>query len=664
MSLVRVVSLPAVNESSVFRYGYVVRVMKCLSEMREEERDELGLILRGQRSGFVFKVFGLWGDLEGGFLSLVCERHNGSLFDKFGDLRDEEGLCKDGISAFAMIGAGICEAVIALHLEGLVIGCLDLSCFGFDGFGRVCVDLSEVLVAGRNVRKSVVEAVSGRLRIDENGMGVILSGLLKSEAFLSPEMLLELLHKEGVAVECGGSSCSVQCSSDVWSLACVLMRLLIGKTFTEETLEMCEEKGCDYSTLYAGWVEKVSSLLETKLGSEYESLSQILCKCLNFDLGSRPCATDVWRCIRELLIKPQFDIAGGFEGAIKEDNTYRCLIFGKLCQLPNERAEIQKEDGGADFDQVDETVDKHFVEGLSEGVIKCKDLQGHLDCITGLAVGGGFLFSSSFDKTVQVWSLQDFSHVHTFRGHEHKVMALVYVDEEQLCISGDSGGGIFVWAIRLPLGQDPLKKWYEQKDWRYSGIHALTISGNGYLYTGSGDKSIKAWSVQDGTLSCTMNGHKSVVSTLAVCDGVLYSGSWDGTIRLWSLHDHSPLAVLGEDMPGNVISVLSLAADRHMLIAALENGCIKVWRNDVLMTSMQLHKGAIFTTGMESKWIFTGGWDKILKVQELSGDEFQIDVTPTGSIPCGSVITALLCWQGKLMVGNADRSIKVYYYGK
>ena len=44
-----------------------------------------------------------------------------------------------------------------------------------------------------------------------------------------------------------------------------------------------------------------------------------------------------------------------------------------------------------------------------------------------------------------------------------------------------------------------------------------------------------------------MNGHKSVVSALAVSDGVLYSGSWDGTIRLWSLNDHSPLTVLGED---------------------------------------------------------------------------------------------------------------------
>lgn len=69
------------------------------------------------------------------------------------------------------------------------------------------------------------------------------------------------------------------------------------------------------------------------------------------------------------------------------------------------------------------------------------------------------------------------------------------MDEEQpLCISGDGGGAIFIWSISLPLGQEPLKKWNEEKDWRYSGIHALTVSGI-YLYSGGGDKTIKAWSL-------------------------------------------------------------------------------------------------------------------------------------------------------------------------
>ncbi|KAB1200523.1 F-box/WD repeat-containing protein pof1 [Morella rubra] len=661
-SLVRLVSLPSVSESSVFNYSYVAHIMRCLSGMEEEERNELGLILRAslERQRGNCKVYGLWSDLEGRFLYLVCEKQRGSLLEKFDvstnglDVGDGEGPSKNGMSSFALIGVEICEAVIALHLEGLVMGSMDLSCFSFDDFGHVHVDFTGVVVAGRKVRRSVVEAVSGRSRINMDCLGLVFYSLLKREAFLSPELLLELLRKEGIAVECGSSSYAVSCNSDVWSLACVLMRLIIGKSFTEQILEISVE-GSDYSTWYLSWVKKVSFLLEAILGSEYASSSQLLCKCLNLDPGSRPLAIDVRRCVRELLIKPQFDASGSLED-VKVESTWRCLILGKLCQLPNRRAEIQIEVGEADLDRVD----KNFVEGVSEGVIKFKDLQGHLDCITGLAVGGGFLFSSSFDKTIHVWSLQDFSHVNTFRGHEHRVMALVYVDDEQLCISADSGGGIFVWSSSFPLGQEPLKKWYEQKDWRYTGIHALTFfSGNGNLYTGSGDKAIKVWSVKNGTLSCTMDGHKSVVSTLAVHDGVLYSGSWDGTIRLWSLNDHSPLAVLGEDVLGNVTSVLSLAADRHMLVAAHENGCIKVWRNDELMKTTQVHNGAIFTTGMEGKWLFTGGWDKIVKVQELLGDEFQIDVIPTGSVPSGSVVTALLYWQGKLIVGHADRSIKV-----
>ncbi|BBG95583.1 Preprotein translocase SecA family protein, partial [Prunus dulcis] len=615
VSFVQVGSLPNLG-SSGFEFSYIARVMKCLSGMREGERNELGLLLRAsvRQCRKVGKVYGLWGNSEDGFLYVVCERRNGSFSEKLNELRDGDGFGKDGLSAFAMIAMEVCEAVTGLHSEGFASGCFGVSCFGFDDFGHVFVDLSEVLVTGKKAWRSVVDSVSGTMEIDAEVLGVTFGKLLKDDVFVSPEVLFEALQKEGIAVECDSSRYLVGYGSDVCSLACVLVRLLLGKEFSEEIVKTSENLFRDHST-YASWIERVSALLEIKFGSEYASLKENLCNCLNFNPESRPLMIDVMKCIRELIIKPQCDITAGLDGAVKDESANCCLILGELCQIPKQISETQKENelqgskvsGGADFDQVgDERTNNGVVDGLAEGKVKSKVMQGHRDSITGLAVGG----------------------------HEHAIKALIYVDEEQpLCISGDSGGGIFIWGACTPLGQEPLKILYEEKDWRFSGIHALA-SRNGYVYTGSGDRTVKAWSVRDGTLSCTMSGHRSVVSTLAVCDGVLYSGSWDGTIRLWSLSDHSPLTVLEEDASGTVTSVLSLVVDRHLLIATHENGCVKVWRNDVFMKSIKMHNGA-----------------------ELSGDEIQIDYRPVGFIPCDSVITTLLSWQGKLFVGHANRNI-------
>ncbi|GFS37616.1 preprotein translocase SecA family protein [Actinidia rufa] len=566
VSLVRVGGSLCENNSKL-KYSYVAKILRFLCGMRDGERDELGLILKASNSrrSQIGKVYGLWCKSDDQGVYLVCERYGGSFLEKFADWRN--GFVKD-----------------------YLVVCLAMNCFGFDDFGHVHIDFNEALVMSRNVRWIIAEAILKKEEFQFSSR----SDALETLAFVSPELLFELLQTDATDLDCGAMF-AVGYGSDVWSLACVLLWLLIGEPFTDL---MCnylhclvqlpsDENGSDYSGLYMNWMEKLRTTLETKMISEFVSLREILCGCLNYDPGSRPTVIDVWKCIRELVIKPKFDIMVSLPRVVN-DNKEHCLFLRELCQLQkktNKTLERQlvnglqeKDDNGReDVDQDGEVrMDGDLVEGLSGGHVKCIDFKGHLDCITGLAVGGGFLFSSSFDKTVHVWSLQDFTHVHKFIGHEHKVMAVVYADEEQpLCISGDSGGGIFIWGISNPFGQAPIKKLYEQKDWRYSGIHALAISGNGYLYTGSGDKSIKAWSLKDYTLSCTMNGHKSVVSTLAVCNGVLYSGSWDGTIRLWCLTDHSPLTVLGEDAPGNLASVLSLAAYGDALVVAHENGCLK-----------------------------------------------------------------------------------------
>lgn len=85
----------------------------------------------------------------------------------------------------------------------------------------------------------------------------------------------------------------------------------------------------------------------------------------------------------------------------------------------------------------------------------------------------------------------------SFKSHEHRITAIVFVEGEQpLCISGDNEGVICIWDVSFPFTGVPIKKLYEEKDWRYSGIHAMTISGTDYLYTGSGDTLVKAWSLK------------------------------------------------------------------------------------------------------------------------------------------------------------------------
>lgn len=663
-------------DEPLFEYSYVSKVMRVLGCMSDAQRTELGSLLGvSLRQARVCEVLGVWLDVESGSLYLVTERKLDGI-SSLGDLKDGFGRENEGqVSFLSKIGGELCEALLGLRSEGFVCGCLGLSCIRLDEFGHVYIDPGEALVIGRKIHKCVSEGMNPRRRVDGSDFIELVSQLSKMDVFISPEVLLELLSREGVEMESNDVNSKIDYSSDVWLFVCILLRLFTGDQFNEgmynylrAVLEAKKEEVSGWKIVYMQWVE---TTLETLRGnSGYSSLQELLLKCLDLDPSSRPLITDVWKNIRGSSAYYRNIHLGTLKRLSMKENSVQCLVLGELCNVSNDlrkETTISGLDGGhedceAASSRVGEMTVNAVVEGLSVGKVHCQDLKGHMDCVTSLCVGGGFLFSSSFDKTINVWSLQDFRHVHTFRGHEHKVMAVVFVDQEKpLCISADNGGGIFSWEVVAPYSQEPLKKWYEEKDWRYSGIHALAISEFGCLYTGSGDRLIKAWSLKDYSLLCSMEGHKSVVSTLALYNGVLYSGSWDGTVRLWCLHDHSPLAVIGEGMPGMVSSVLSLQADQDKVIVAHENGCVKIWVNGELKASTQVHSGAIFALSKEEKWVFTGGWDRTLKVQEISGEGLEMDTRELGSLACDSVITALLYEGGMLFVGYANKLIKVYH---
>ena len=596
----------------------------------------------------VCRVYGAWMGPVAATLWLVSERYTPGVPPLLNERSDE----LETVARIGAFGMEVCEALMGLHGEGLVLGCLRLDCFRLDHFGRCLLDLNEVLALCRGVRA-----------------GVCLS---KDGALVAPEMVAIL--RDATRMRSHDFDGLIGRNSDVWLMGCILVALVTGD----------ERLAAGWNTVgsYDDWQKEVLTRLDAALvGTQLEPLAATTALCLSYEPESRPEIADVWKCIRGSQMKPGADALAPADDIVAQ-KSFRCLLLGELSSMCSAQA-VESDDivqPSQDSDDKSSTPDDENNCGCSNdesvstagtdepqrnGVFKSSTLLAHRDCVTGLAIGGGFLFSSSYDKTINVWSLQDFSHVQTLKGHEHKITAIVVIDNDNqsLCISGDSGSGIFVWRVGTSLKQEPLNKWYETNDWIYRGVHCLAVSGTGHLYTGSRDKSIKAWSLEDYSLRCTMTGHKSTVSCLAVASGILYSGSWDGSIRSWWLTDHSPLSVLEDDAPGSIAPVLSISTEANFVVSSYENGCLKIWKDDVLVKSEKLQSASIYAVKLNGKWLYTGGLNKAVNIQELLEDESELEIRDVASISCDSIVTSILYWDEKLIVGLSNREIKVYDKG-
>ncbi|KAJ4798748.1 Myosin heavy chain kinase A [Rhynchospora pubera] len=631
------------DKSEWYQASYIYRMMDLIEKLGDKAREELGFLLEASsRVPYgISKAYGLWLDLtgkQGSNLYMVCEGFDRKM-EFSSKPADEQSMFQVGVACMEF-----CEIITNLHSEGISCGCLGFECFYLNKHGHVILSLNEVIVLCRRLREVSFEG-------DYTSLSDV-------EILLAPELLTKL-HKGPIKEF--STEVSVNYSSDVWCLACLVFTHLTGNMqFGTELMQNLDK---DFVQFYEDWKKKVLNKMESVLtGTKFESLMGIIESCLCYEPQKRPHAVNLYRAFQNVLLGScgEDEVTSCDLLSAKESSNY-CLLLSYIHLVD---LETRDERGRLEANILDVEAGKRGKDGTAHGGTHDATLIGHRDCVTGLVIGGGFLFSSSYDKTINVWSLQDFSRIQTLRGHEHRIMAIITTDHvsESFCITGDAGSGIFIWKISSPLESEVFKSWYEHNDWRYSGIHSLAFSDSGYLYTGSGDKSIKAWSFQDQSLVCTMTGHKSTVSCLSVRDGILYSGSWDGTVRLWWLSDHTPLCLLGaNEVPSNLAPVLSLSSSASLTASTYENGYLKIWRNEMLVRSEKVKAGAIYALYLEQNLIFTGGWDKAVNIQEVSENELEVEISDVASIKCDAIITSLIYWKGKLFVGLSNKEIKVFH---
>ena len=114
-----------------------------------------------------------------------------------------------------------------------------------------------------------------------------------------------------------------------------------------------------------------------------------------------------------------------------------------------------------------------------------------------------------------------------------------------------------VWIVLEPDFHDKPLFFFRTLEGHTNSVTSVAFSPNGKLLaSGSLDRTVKLWSIQDGSLLRTLEGHTSRVSSVAFSANgkLLASGSVDNTVKLWTAKDGSLVRTL-EGHPGWVTSV-------------------------------------------------------------------------------------------------------------
>ncbi|XP_004860426.1 WD repeat-containing protein 86 isoform X6 [Heterocephalus glaber] len=157
---------------------------------------------------------------------------------------------------------------------------------------------------------------------------------------------------------------------------------------------------------------------------------------------------------------------------------------------------------------------------------------------TQILVANNQLFSSSYDRTARVWSVDKGQVSREFRGHRNCVLTLAYsapwdapcVEEAEargLLVTGSTDGTAKVWQVASGCCHQTLRG-------HTGAVLCLVLDELGRTaFTGSTDATIRAWDILSGEQLRVFREHQGSIICLELVEQLLYSGSADRTVKCW-----------------------------------------------------------------------------------------------------------------------------------
>ncbi|DAA75268.1 TPA_exp: Uncharacterized protein A8136_2019 [Trichophyton benhamiae CBS 112371] len=207
-------------------------------------------------------------------------------------------------------------------------------------------------------------------------------------------------------------------------------------------------------------------------------------------------------------------------------------------------------------------------------------LEGHEEIIICLDVdwSGNWLVTGAKDNSAKLWRIDpvssSFTCFATFTGHAESIGAIAFprsAPAEDRTIKRWDTSKLNVTGSKPHTPKALYTRKAHEKD-----INALDVNHSSTLFaSASQDRTAKIWSVEDGAVTGVLRGHKRGVWSIrfapkdtpistttpgSISRGIVATGSGDKTIKLWSLSDYSCL----------------LTFEGHIASAGAD-GLVKIW---------------------------------------------------------------------------------------
>ncbi len=248
----------------------------------------------------------------------------------------------------------------------------------------------------------------------------------------------------------------------------------------------------------------------------------------------------------------------------------------------------------------------------------------------------------------------NYSLAYNIAQHRSEIRSVAITPNGRTVVTGGGDRTIKVWNGQTGSLEQTLSGHEET-------IKTLAISADGNtIVSGGNDRGIKIWNRRTGKLERTLEGHEEEVNSIALSlyGDILVSGGGDRKIRVWNRRTGK----LERTLEGHEEEIKSVAvsADGNTIVSGGQDKEVKVWhwRSWELKHTLKSHKEEVRAVAIsaDGNTIVSGGGDKKIKVWDSTSGKLKYTLRGHE----GKVDSLVLSNDGHIISGSRDRTIKIW----